>query len=99
MRSFIHTPLITLKSINSQNTDNNNENNEVPVGNIDGCADQYPWNFVETFDDYQASQGNQGGNKNSNIPNNIKKGIIISHLASLNACMALFKLNLCRDIE
>lgn len=53
--------------------ENNNENNEIPVGNIDGCADQYPWNFVETFDDYQASQGNQGGNQNSNIPNNIMK--------------------------
>ena len=40
--------------------ENNNENNEIPVGNIDGCADQYPWNFVETFDDYQASQISQG---------------------------------------
>jgi hypothetical protein len=47
-----------------------NENNEnspvpdVPSRDIDGCADQYPWNFVETFD-----------NLNKNNENDINYGV------------------------
>jgi len=40
-----------------------NKRNKIPVSNIDGCAEQYPWNFIETFDDL---------NKETNafVPNN-----------------------------
>ena len=29
----------------------NNEESSIPISNINGCAEQYPWNFVESFDD------------------------------------------------
>ena len=40
-----------------------NKVSKIPVSNIDGCAEQYPWNFIETFDDL---------NKETNtfVPNN-----------------------------
>lgn len=53
----------------------NNEYNEIPVENINGCADQYPWNFVDSFENTQVnsngSNGSDGndGNDGYNISN------------------------------
>lgn len=50
---------------------NNKYNYEIPVNNISPCAEQYPWNYVESFGDInsnnQSSQSNNCENKNDNI--------------------------------
>ena len=46
----------------------NNQDNEIPVENINGCADQYPWNFVDSFENTQVSNGSNGSNV-SNVSN------------------------------
>ena len=59
----------------------NNEENPIPVNNINGCAEQYPWNFVESFDDISESYNNENNSfvnennsfvneNNSFVPNN-----------------------------
>jgi hypothetical protein len=40
----------------------NNQDNEIPVENINGCADQYPWNFVDSFENTQVNNGNNDSN-------------------------------------
>ena len=42
----------------------NNQNNEIPIENINGCADQYPWNFVDSFENTQVNNGSNGSNEN-----------------------------------
>jgi len=41
----------------------NNQDNEIPVENINGCADQYPWNFVDSFENTQVNNGSNGSNQ------------------------------------
>jgi hypothetical protein len=54
--------------------DENNKDNEIPVENVNGCADQYPWNFVESFENSKTNNNDKNIN-NSNSkqtkPNNI----------------------------
>lgn len=39
-----------------KNFNNNNKYNyEIPVDNVSPCAEQYPWNFVESFEDNNSS--------------------------------------------
>ena len=40
----------------------NNQDNEIPVENINGCAEQYPWNFVDSFENIPVSNGSNGSN-------------------------------------
>jgi hypothetical protein len=47
----------------------NNEENSIPINNIDGCAEQYPWNFVESFEDSQKKEEFQD-NKINRVPLN-----------------------------
>lgn len=47
--------------------ENNNKNNEIPVENINGCADQYPWNFVESFEDSKINNDKKINNNSNNI--------------------------------
>ena len=42
--------------------DENNKYNEIPVENINGCAEQYPWNYIESFESTQMSNGSNDGN-------------------------------------
>uniref|UniRef100_A0A6C0LEF4 DUF5899 domain-containing protein n=1 Tax=viral metagenome TaxID=1070528 RepID=A0A6C0LEF4_9ZZZZ len=48
----------------------NNQYNEIPVENINGCANQYPWNFVDSFENIamnnksNSSNGSNGSNGN-----------------------------------
>lgn len=52
-----------------------NENSEIPVENISSCADQYPWNFVESFEDSQyTNKSNVNATNRNNAPNNILEG-------------------------
>ena len=49
----------------------NNQDNEIPFENINGCADQYPWNFVDSFENTQvnsnaSNQSNQSNESNEN---------------------------------
>ena len=44
----------------------NNEYNEIPVENINGCADQYPWNFVDSFENTQVNSNGSNGSNGSN---------------------------------
>jgi hypothetical protein len=49
----------------------NNENNKIPIENINGCAEQYPWNFVESFENVNGSNGSNVSNvsNGSNVSN------------------------------
>jgi len=49
----------------------NNQDNEIPVENINGCADQYPWNFVDSFENIPVSNGSNGSDKQKFNPKNI----------------------------
>jgi hypothetical protein len=63
--------------------DKNNEDSEIPNINsnlINGCADQYPWNFVESFDDIN----NKPEPKKSNIPNNILNTNLVNEMNEMN---------------
>ena len=45
--------------LREKNFDENNEDStNIPVDNINGCADQYPWNFIDSFDDVNVEQQN-----------------------------------------
>jgi hypothetical protein len=63
--------------------DKNNEDANIPNINsnlINGCADQYPWNFVESFDDIN----NKPQPKKSNIPDNILNTNIVNGINGMN---------------
>lgn len=47
----------------------NNEYNEIPVENINGCAEQYPWNFVESFESTPINENNNYNNYNNSMKN------------------------------
>lgn len=54
--------------LREKNFDENNEDStNIPVDNINGCADQYPWNFIDSFDDVNVEQ--QNTNKNESFTN------------------------------
>lgn len=51
----------------------NNEENPIPINNINACAEQYPWNFVESFDNSEKQQNEKNffvNEHNSFVPNN-----------------------------
>ena len=47
----------------------NNEYNEIPIENINGCADQYPWNFVDSFENTIVNSNNSNDSNDSNYSN------------------------------
>lgn len=55
-----------------------NEYNKVPIENINGCAEQYPWNFVESFEDTTIN------NNQEPSPLNIKKINGPTNITALN---------------
>ena len=61
------------QAFREKNFNDNNQNSDIPVENIDSCADQYPWNFVESFEDVQKNNEISKLTVNS-IPNNILEG-------------------------
>jgi hypothetical protein len=48
----------------------NNEGSEIPVENINGCAEQYPWNFLQNQDDYAFHNKKENFEDYNFIPNN-----------------------------
>ena len=38
------------------NNFNQKQSNQIPVGDMNPCADQYPWNFVDNFEDKKKNQ-------------------------------------------
>lgn len=48
--------------------DENNKDTNIPVQNINGCEEQYPWNFVESF---------ENTNSSNNINNNLRSAISV----------------------
>ena len=61
------------QTFREKNFNDYNKNSEIPVENISSCADQYPWNFVESFEDVQKNNEISKLTVNS-IPNNILEG-------------------------
>ena len=62
----------------------NNEDNEIPIQSINGCADQYPWNFIDSFEN---TITNNESNKNINIepsPLNPQNIITPSNITAVN---------------
>lgn len=51
-----------------------NKNNDIPISHIDGCAEEYPWNYIETFSDTNTNDNNNNNNSNNSgnsfVPNN-----------------------------
>ncbi len=62
--------------------DENNKDTNIPVQNINGCEEQYPWNFIESFENTDSNSNNVNNNLpsvpsaltpvNINSPNNIE---------------------------
>jgi hypothetical protein len=48
----------------------NNEGSEIPVENINGCAEQYPWNFLQNQDDDAFHNKKENFEDYNFIPNN-----------------------------
>jgi len=46
------------QAFREQNFNENNKDNEIPYNNINGCAEQYPWNYVESFDNLNKTPEN-----------------------------------------
>lgn len=53
-----------LDQYNNNNKFNSEQKQDIPVSNLNGCADQYPWNFVENF------ESNNNNNENKISPLN-----------------------------
>jgi hypothetical protein len=57
---------------------NNGYNYDIPVENVSACAEQYPWNFVESFEDNNVSNQSNKSNKkvswdmNNNLETNLE---------------------------
>ena len=65
----------------NENNENNLPNN-VPINNINGCAEQYPWNFIDSFEDTQKKEEIE--NFNSNEPNNLPNNVPINKIPSVD---------------
>ena len=64
------------QAFREKNFNDNNQNSDIPVENINSCADQYPWNFVESFED--TIQNNKPHKLTINsVPNNILEGPLV----------------------
>jgi len=52
-----------------ENDNNNYENNELILNNMNGYAEQYPWDYIESFDNIN-NNNNENNEYNSNVPKN-----------------------------
>jgi len=74
--------------------DENNEDNTIPIQNINGCEDQYPWNFVESFENSALSKNVNNNNllnngRNVPIVPNVPSPLTPDHINSPNNIEAI----------